>query len=260
MKIKTLLATIAIGSGVALTARADLFDNFDSYNTGSLNGQGGWTGLTGELNVTSADSVSAPNSVVWGSSAASRIYHEVSAGGTGIMASQIDFSFDFNDVGATRDYNCIYGWSGHAWGSGLTSVLAFGDYNTTQGFYMGRYSAITGATYSDGADATGQSGGWFALAAPKSDGWHHFEVVGSPDGADKAKLQFFIDSNLVGTVGNLGDYELNYACIGGALSVGITGGNTDNYSVSMVPEPSSIALSILGGLSLALGAISRRKS
>jgi PEP-CTERM motif len=258
------LVIITIGAALALSARADFFDNFDSYTTGSLNNQGGWVVDTGTLNVTSANSVSAPNSVVWASSASSRAHRAV--GGSGELASKIDFSFQFNDVGATRDFNSLYAYSG-GWLSGLQTVVAIGDFNTgVTGKYMGRYSAITGAVYGDGAVATtgdGGTGGWFSLtgAANKVNGWHLFDVQGSvdPDHAGKAKLWYYVDGVLGGSVANLPDYSLTWATIGGAVSVGITGGNTDDYSVGVVPEPSTAALAILGGSALALGVISRRR-
>ena len=264
MNRKTFLAIAAVVTMLALPARADFIDNFDTYAVGSLNGLGGWTVDTGTLNVTAAASVSAPNSVVWASSASSRAYRPI--GGTGVAATALDWSFRFNDVGATRDYNALYAYTG-AWTVGLQTVMCLGDYNSVSGKYMGRYSSITGATYADGAATDGWTGGWFTLGngggagvtMGKTNGWHLFEVKGMADPVNtgRVEFQYYIDNNLVGTVANLTSYNLTYATIGGAISVGITGGNTDNYSV--VPEPSSVALCLLGGFSVAAGAISRRR-
>ena len=263
------MAIAAIGAALTLTARADFFDNFDSYTAGSLNGQGGWTVDTGTLNVTAAASYSAPNSVGWTSSAAARAHRAVGAANAGELASTIDWSFRFDDVGGTRDFNCIYAYTG-GWAGSLQTVLAFGDYNSVAGYYEGRYSSISGAVYGDGAVSDGSTSGWFAVGEgggngviqKRANGWHLFEVKGEVDptkGAGYAELSFYIDGNLVGDVAQLADYNLNWACIGGAVSVGVTGGNTDDYSVQMVPEPSSVALCVLGGFGLAAGAISRRR-
>jgi hypothetical protein len=258
MKTKTLLTLSAVSAVLTLSAQADFFDNFDSYTAGSLNGQGGWVVDTGTLNVSAAANFSAPNSVVWASSASSRAHRSV--GATGIKASTLDWSFEFNDVGATRDYNALYAYTG-AWTVGLQTAMGLGDYNSASGKYMGRYSSITGATYADGALSDGGTAGWFTLGngggagvvVAKANGWHLFEVKGQVDplNTGKAELQFFIDNSLAGTVANLTDYSLTFACIGGAVSVGTTGGNTDDYQVAVVPEPSTIALAAVGGLALA---------
>jgi hypothetical protein len=271
MNNKTLLAVTSTVALLTFSARADFFDNFDTYTVGSLNGQGGWTVDTGTLNVTAAASSSAPNSVVWASSASSRAH--IAVGGTGIAATALDWSFKFDDVGATRDYNALYAYTG-AWTVGLQTAMGFGDYNSVSGKYMGRYSSITGATYADGALSDGGTAGWFSLGngggagvalarGTATLGWHFMEVKGlaDPVNAGKAEFQFYIDNNLVGTVANLTSYNLTFATIGGAVSVGITGGNTDDYSVTtaLVPEPSTLALSLLGGFGLASAAISRRR-
>ncbi len=258
MNARTFLTTLAVGCSLAVTARADFFDNFDSYADQAAFATA-WTINSGTLSLQTTTAHSAPNAVGWVSSAAARAYRAV--GGAGVAASAIDWSFWYYDNGATRDFNCIYGYTG-AWGSTLNTVLALGDYNSVSGKYEGRYSAITGAQYADGAASDGGTGGWFSLNASRANGWHFMEVIGSADpvNSGKAKLQFYIDNSLVGSVANLADYNLTYACIGGAVSVGTTGGATDDYSVmTIVPEPSSIALALVGGLALAWGGIFRRR-
>jgi hypothetical protein len=269
MNKTSLLVITTLGAVLTFSARADFFENFDSYTTGSLNGQGGWVVDTGTLNVTSADSVSAANSVVWSSSAGTRAH--IGLGANSQMASQVDWSFNFKDVGGTRDYNQIYAYSS-GWTGGLQADLAFGDYNTgTTGYYMGRYPIATtaGAVYSDGATLGATTGGWFTLGigggngveVKRSNGWHLFEVKGSVynNTPGLAQLQFFVDNNLVGTVGNVTDYNLTWACVGSAVSAGVTGGNTDNIRVTAVPEPSSLALGVLGACGLAAARFARRR-
>jgi hypothetical protein len=266
MTTKTFLLTGAIGAALAMSGRADFFDNFDSATSGSLNGQNGWVVDTGTFNISSAASHSGANAVAWTGSAAARAHHDVMGGG--VKASMLDWSFWYNDVGATRDYNSIYAYSG-GWGSGLQTVLAFGDYNSVVGKYEGRYSSIAGAVYGDGALSDGGTAGWFSLGngggagatQGRVNGWHFMEVKGQIDptkGAGYAMLSFYIDNNLVGDVAQVTDYNLTWATIGGAVSVGVTGGNTDDYSIAAVPEPSAVAIGLCGGLGLWFGLRRRR--
>ena len=267
MKIKIILATIAIGAVLTFTARADMFDNFDSYaNQAALLAAWNGTAPTGtglQLSQSTPDPVSAPNDVEVTTTASYRLVRNI---GTPIAANLLDWKFDLYDGGGSRDFANLYAYTG-AWGAGLQTAMGFGVYNTGVGNkYMGRYSAITGAVYGDGAVATagdGGTGGWFSLtsAANRSTAWHAMEVKGmvDPNDASKLKLEFYVDGILGGSIWNVNPYNLTFATIGGAVSTTGAGSAYDNYSVAIIPEPSSVALCLLGGFGLAAGVISRRR-
>ncbi|HOX56928.1 MAG TPA: PEP-CTERM sorting domain-containing protein [Candidatus Paceibacterota bacterium] len=264
MKSKTLLAVGAISAALTLTVRADFIDNFDSYaNQAALTAV--WNqALSGtEMLLDSSGTpaaVSSPNVVKQTTTAASRVGRSA---GMGVQANLLNWSFDFFDAGGSRDFNGLYAYTG-AWGVGLETALAIGVYNTgTAGHYMGRYSAITGAVFADGAVTTGTAGGgWFTLTgAPRGTGaWHDMQVLGMADplNAGKTRLEFYVDTVLAGSIGNINSYSLTYAVIGGAVSTTTAGSATDNFSVVTVPEPSTLALSLLGGVGLLW--IARRRS
>jgi hypothetical protein len=248
-------------ASVAVSARADFFDNFDSYaNQAAMNAV--WTvDLGTALTLSTANSVSAPNSVSQSTTVASRIYHYL---GSSIQGDQLDFSFDFYYTGTgTRDFAQVYSRAGSTWAAGLNGALSFGTYNTTAaGKFSARFSSATpanGAIFGDGATiiSTSDTTGWFALSVSKTVGWHDMEVIGAldPNHTGKAIYKFYVDGVLGGSIANAPDSLFNFGVIGGGVSSG-TGSAAnvafyDNYSVGIIPEPSSLALLILGGLAMA---------
>ena len=82
------------------------------------------------------------------------------------------------------------------------------------------------------------------------------DVWGSvdPNDSTKVKLSFYVDDVLGGSIWNVAGaganpYMFTYATVGIAVSTTGTGGSAfDNYSV--VPEPSTFALGLLGGLGM----------
>ncbi len=104
---------------------------------------------------------------------------------------------------------------------------------------------------------------WFILNGPgaptRSTGWHELSAVFT----DTA-IEFYVDG-----VNALSDVAMSYASAAGAISFdrvtvgsGLSSANGvgyyDNVRVEVIPEPSTIGLSVLGGLSL-LAWISRRR-
>ena len=265
MKNKTLSTFAAIGAALTLTAQADLFDNFDSYaDQTALLAAWNATAATGtglQLSQSTPTPVSSPNDVEVTTTASYRIVRSL---GTPAPSTQLDWSFSFYDNNGSRDFAQLYGYSG-GWGVGLQTVLAIGVYNTgTAGKYMGRYSAISGAVYGDGAVSDGGTGGSFSLtsAGNRSVAWHTMEVLGmkDPNDSNKLRLEFYIDSVLGGSIGNINPYNLTYGAIGGAVSTTVAGSAYDDFSVTIVPvpEPSSIALGLVGGLAFLAMRLRRR--
>lgn len=271
MKNKLLLAITAVGAVLTITARADFFDNFDSYadQTALL---AAWnattpTGTGLQLSQSTPTPVSSPNDVAVTTTASYRLVRSI---GTPIAVSSVHWTFSFYDGGGSRDICALYAYTG-AWGAGLQTTIQFGVYNTGVGnSYMGRYSSITGAVYGDGAVATtgdGGTGGWFSLTSAATRGtgaWHTMDVWGAvdPNNASMVRLRFYVDGTLGGSIANVAGsgaspYLLTYATLGGAVSTTGAGSAFDNYSV--VPEPSTLILGLLGGLGM-IGWISRRRT
>lgn len=267
MNNKTFLAIAATVAVLTLTSRADLIDNFDSYaNQAALTVV--WTADTGtglQLSQSAPTPASGANDVMNTTTASARMHATITGG---VAANALDWTFKFYDNNGSRDYANLYAYTG-AWTAGLQTDLAMGTYNTgTASKYMGRYSAITGAVYGDGAVATtgdAGTGGWFSLtsAANRSVGWHTMEVKGMADPVytGKLELKFYIDGTLGGSISALTSYNLTFATLGGAVSTTASGAAYDDFSVATaaIPEPSTLALSLLGGLGLAATAISRRR-
>lgn len=271
MKNKTFLAITATAAVMALTARADFFDNFDSYaNQAAFNSV--WavdTGVAGTLALRTDISYSAPNAISQSTTAATRLWTSL---GSSIQGSLLDFSYEFYYTGnGTRDFAQVYSRAGTAWTSGLNGALSFGTFNTTTaGRYSARFTSATpanGAIFGDGATiiSTSDTTGWFALAGTRTTGWHLMEVRGAVDTAHtgRAIYSFYVDGVLGGSVANAPDSAFGFGVLGGANSTGtgtaVDVARYDNFSVSAIPEPSTIALSLLGGFGLAAGVISRRR-
>ena len=264
MKLHALPITLAV-AGLIFGARADFFDNFDSYaNQAAFNAI--WTANGGgsTLALESTNSFSAANAIAQSLTTAAQVNHLMA----GIQGNVLDFSFRFYDAGGTRDFAQVYSRAGTVFTAGLNGALSFGSFNTTtSGKYAARFSAATpanGALFADGATiiSATDTTGWFATSVSKSAGWHLMEVVGSvdPNNSAKDKFSFYVDGVLGGSVANAPDVTFNFAVLGGNNSSTPFGALYDDYSVSTVPEPGTLALSLLGGFAFALRAITRRRS
>ena len=134
---------------------------------------------------------------------------------------------------------------GGALGGGVPQRLSLGASNPT-GFDPTKYQArVVGAT--DGpAGSGGSAGQWFNVGT-RSVGWHSGEILLGPDLGANTLVSFFIDNvdvldHAISSTGGVNVIELNDG-------FGTTGANYDdvNFSVSGVPEPSSLLLTA-GGL------------
>jgi len=264
MKINSVLSLTTIGSVLAFSARADLYDNFDSYADQAAFDAVWTTQVGGGVDLYTGQSVSAPNSVMNPSTAAGQSWQLMAP----INATLLDFSYDFYDFDASnsaRDSAMAYSRAGNAWSDGLNQILVIGKYNNIAGTkYFGRVAFASGATYGDGIGTVAST--WFQLnaASPdKSVGWHTARILGMADPVNvgMVRYEFYLDGILGGSVNNVNNslVGFNFAVLGSGLSTAPSPIAIDNVSFVTVPEPSSITLCLLGGFGLAAGVISRRR-
>jgi hypothetical protein len=238
---------------------AQISDNFDSYTT-KAQFDAVWTpSVGGGLDLYTAQFVSSPNSVKnpLAAPAAAQSRQLLTPAAPG---QQMSLEFDFYDSAAAsnvRDYCMLYSRVGTDWTGALNQILAIGKYNSLN--YYARV-AFESTTYTLGDGATAVGGGWIDLHVANSIGWHSAGIVGmwDPVNSGKTKVEFYIDNTLVGSVANLTRYDYNWAVLGSGITS--TGGGVpfDNIVVT-IPEPSTFALSLLGGLGM-MWIVRRRKA
>ena len=143
-------------------------------------------------------------------------------------------------------------WGRLCWG--LNNLLAIGKYNRLPA------PSITGASRQRPARCMATVRGlptatWFHLggAADRSVGWHNAQILGMADpiNVGKVRYEFYIDGVLGASVANLNPLTYNWLVLGSALSTAPSAIAMDNVNFVMVPEPSTFALGLLGGLGLA---------
>ncbi len=155
----------------------------------------------------------------------------------------------FDDT-ATRAFTQITGYAGAGYNDGaLQQLLAIGKYNDTT--MPGESDAEIGLWY-QGRLAFGTTAGWFNLngagSAGRSAGWHRFDIEVLPSGSD---VNFYVDG--VPSRSFSGATVATYDSIAFGLNAGTSAGNAyfDGFSVSVVPEPGSVAILVSGLVALA---------
>lgn len=276
MKIATrfLCLGVFLAGMVLVSQAASVFtDNFDTYaNQAAF--EAAWTpiGTIAPVSATLAtdQASSPPQSIrVDGTATTGQQRNEESFTETGFLGinTNITFSFDFYDSnsGAApyRQYSRLQDGAGTA-----TSQLIGMGLNNNQllsasggNFYM---AAITGYTpqaidpdAGPNEGGTLASGAFFKLndftASPlRSTDWHNFEVVISTDDGASADFAFFVDNilaeqvNNVGTAAQFRSYDV--IRLGSGVSNAGNAAWYDNFSVqvTVVPEPSTFGLCLLG--------------
>ena len=169
-------------------------------------------------------------------------------------SNQLEYSFDFYDsVGSTTASYRQYGEIRSS-APALEQLIAVGVSSTTTtgvlvaGGPAGGFSTLNGGTNYQARVAFGNAGnGWINLNAVRSIGWQNFKVL-----LDGSSIQIYVNGVLDSTVtagaaiGAANGYDL--AVIGSGLSSGGGNGVYDNVSVTVIPEPASLAVLASAGM------------
>jgi hypothetical protein len=254
-------SALALLTGGAQAATTLLNDTFDTYaNQAAF--QSAWTVVTGTGGTLStAQAVSSPNSVNFGTAAA-RNDRSFTESGNPAAANLIFFSFDFYDSNAAaspyRQVSSLIDGAGSASGQLVSLGMNNNQLSTDSGgnYYMARilgYTVTTSADPNGGPAESGTlgAGAFFKLndygVGLRSTGWHNLAVK-----ITDTAFNFFVDGALAETVANtftLRSYDS--VRLGSGLS-STTAAYFDNVKVEQnpapVPEPSTALLSVLGGL------------
>jgi hypothetical protein len=260
-KTRILLALAATAS-IAASAQAAviLSDNFDSYaNQAAF--EVVWpatvAGAPGLLSTDQANS--APNSVSIPSngSTATRRSRATFAETAFDQYNDVVWSFDFYDTDiaqSPRQYANLH----DSLAPGATNQLVSMGMNNNQttaanggNLYMARILGYTPE------DTGGTSGSYFKLndfaGATRTVGWHNLKVIIGTDDGLSTDYAFYVDNVLVETVDNIGSAasirSYDNIVIGSGVSA-TSGAYYDNVSLSVVPEPTSVALIGLAGLAI----------
>ena len=266
--ITTTMALAIFGLSAESSATLLLLDTFDGYaNQAAF--LAAWPAAIGTGGTLSTlQSVSAPNSINFPTTA-QRNDRSFAESGIPDILNLIRFSFDFFDSNAAlapyRQVSSLIDSPASASGQ-LVSLGMNNNQSSVQSggnFYMARILGYTVPTTADPdggpAESVGGAGAFFKLndygAGLRTTGWHNLAVE-----ITNIDYKFYVDGALAETVANsftLRSYDLV------RLGSGITSVSEayfDNVSVETnpVPEPSAVALCLLGAAGLA-GRPSRRR-
>ena len=262
MKTKTLLAIGTLTSMVfAQCALAEVTIFTDGFELGTVNY---WTSDGTPLKIDNTKSIfpaiGAYSALM--DYSADRMHRNIIAdnGGSEVDGYSTLSAWIYDDT-ATRGYVQALGYTG----TGLPNGGTVADGTLAQILAIGKYNSVTlpGDVY----DPTkyqarvlyGANAGWFNLNAPgapsRSAGWHEFTIA--REGNDTT-IDFYVDGILGRTIAGATPQTWDTITMG--FGSGTSSGNTwfDGIVVT-VPEPSTLTLSLLGGLGLAVAAISRRR-
>ena len=278
MKIATrfLCLGVFLAGMVLVSQAASVFtDNFDSYaNQAAF--EAAWTpiGTVAPVSATLATDRASSGSQsirVDGTLSNNQQRNEESFTETGFLGinTNITFSFDFYDSNAAappyRQFSVLQDGTGTATGQLIGMGLNNNHINSDSGgnFYMARITGYTPTPLAidpDGGPNEGgtlASGAFFKLndftASPlRSTGWHNFGVVISTDDGASADFAFFVDNILAERVNNVGSAaqfrSYDVIRLGSGVSNAGNAAWYDNFSVqvTVVPEPSTFGLCLLG--------------
>lgn len=163
---------------------------------------------------------------------------------------------NFRDYAALGYYNTAptttdYPGTGSLNSSTQIQRLSLGA-STPSGYDVTKYQArVVGAT-------DGLANGWFNLSLDRSVGWHEGRIVVGPvQGDGTATVSFYIDDMATPLLVHNSVYSYGFNVIEVNTGYGPTTGYFDDVSFSVIPEPSTAALLLCGGL---IGlAVRRRK-
>jgi hypothetical protein len=237
------LAVLSVGALSTVTEAAVIFaDDFESYaDTTALNAvwtRGAGTDTDTYLSVGPAGSTNTSDTVRHDNRIGRRDRNFAPALPTADAPVVVEFDFydDNAEVGiGDNAYNQLLAFSGTT----LTQLVAMGKSNLTATDDPTKYQARVAFNSSN----------WLTLNATRSVGWHTFraEIFSN-------EVDFYVDGvadvqNVAITGSTFGD-GFSQARIGTGLSSRAEVSYYDNYSVSVVPEPASLAALSVAGLAL----------
>lgn len=241
-----MLTLAAMGSGANLGAATLVTDNFDGYADQAAFVTA-WPAVGTSGTLSSAQSSSPSNSVHYAATPATqRNGLNFTESGNPSSTNLIVFSFDFYDSNAAtnpyRQYSNLQDTAAPgAYGQLVSMGLNNNQTSAANGgnFYMARILGYTPP------DTGGASGSYFKLnsdpALLRTTGWHNLRVEISD-----VDFKFYVDNSLAETVlqtGTLRSYDVL------RLGSGVTSAAEawfDNVRVEIVPEPSTLALGLIG--------------
>lgn len=260
----TALGVVLISS--SLIGQTLFFDDFDSYaDQAAMNAV--WTLAPNALTL-SGDQAYSPGQSAFapGNTTAYMMTHDV-APVWGTDANPLVWSFQFYDSTQANNLRQFATIRDNA--PALAQIVAIGTYNDTS-LTKDRHDLdyqVTIAdlnTYYAVRVAFSPGPNWLILNGPgaptRSTGWHELKAV-----FYDTTVEFYIDG-----VNALSDITLSYASDVGAISFdrltigsGLSSANGaayyDDVSLSIIPEPSSMVLGLMGGIGCLLALQNRRK-
>ncbi len=279
MKLRHILGSFSLlAAGLITSAQATTIhvnDNFDGYADQAAF-QAAWPAIGSSVTnpstlLTTTQSVSIPNSVRVAGTAVNNEYRNRRSftDTNALVAGEIlVWSFDFYDsapnANPARNYSNLQDTTAPG---GTNQLVAMGLNNnqitTNSGgsFYMARILGYSPAAVDPdgGAGETGTlgAGAFFKLndfgVGARTLGWHNLKVHISTDGANATDYAFYVDGILAEKVSNVGTVLRQYdnIVLGSGLSNASTEAFFDNVKLRTVPEPASLVLVSLLGLTLA---------
>ncbi len=266
MKIKILpiAAVTVLTSAQCVLAGTIFFDNFDGYADQAAFNAAWNVGLTGGgVTLSTEQAFSLPQSVQQGLIAQAS-GHDITPI-SGSDAQPLAWSFRFYDSTQANNLRQFATIRDNA--PALAQLVAMGAYNDTT-LTKDRYTGLSATatdlnTYYACRVAFAPGPNWFILNGPgaptRSTGWHELSAV-----FKDTTVEFFVDG-----VNALSGLTTSYAAAAGAITFdrvtvgsGLSSGNGvgfyDDVMVQVIPEPSSIVLSLVGGLGLLAWGMRRR--
>jgi hypothetical protein len=249
-QLQSLALALAGSLGIVLAQNASsqviINDNFSSY-TDDASLLATWARASGSSSTIflSTDPGNAANPTIQQTTAAGRLRETI----TGVVptdANPLVFSFDLYDPNGGSANGRVYSEVRNS--AAATGLFAAGIYNSVN-------TGVLDITKFQARDV--DSGGWIQLAAPRSVGWHNFRFEISGTTAD-LYVDHVLDPNFTDRP-YTGNVTYDWVHLGSALT-GNTAAQFDNVYVAVVPEPSTVALLLLGGLSLGLAVRARRSN
>jgi hypothetical protein len=248
-----------------LASTTIFFDNFDGYADQAAFNAAWNVGLVGGGGTLSTEQAFSPSQSIKQGLIAQQSGHDITPV-WGLNGQPLVWSFEFYDSTQTanlRQFATIRDTT-----PALAQLVAIGAYNDTT-LTMNRYTstAVTAAdlnTYYAARVPFAPGPNWFILNGPgaptRSTGWHELKAV-----FYDTTVEFFVDG-----VNALSGLTTSYASAAGAITLdrvtvgsGVSSANGvgyyDDVLVQVIPEPSSVALCLLGGFGLAAAAISQRR-